>query len=204
MRLLLAAMLVAALAATPAAAGTWTEVGDAGGLPGAHQVPTGTDPFTAISGTLTNVVTTNADMYCIRIPDPTAFVATTTGGTTLDTQLWLFYTNGNGITFNDDNPQGGLQSRITGMFVPGPGEYLLAVSAGYTCDAVNASNLEIWLDSPFNVERAPDGPGAPGPVTGWIGTATAGSYTIALTGVLFCQSTAVESASWGVIKAMYR
>jgi hypothetical protein len=193
-----------ALAATPAIAqNIWFEVGDAGDLPGIHQVPAGTDPFTAIHGFFTGDALT-ADMYCVEILDPMAFGATTTGGTTIDTQLWLFDMSGMGITFNDDDPAGGLQSRITGQFVPGPGEYLLAISAGYTYDAVNAAGQEIWLDSPYNVERMPDGPGAPGPITGWIGSPTPGEYIIALQGASFCEVTAVESATWGTIKAMYR
>lgn len=204
MRVLLVLTLTVALGATPAIAGTWTEVGDAGDLPGIHQVPTGPDPFTTIWGFFTGDILT-ADMYCIQIPDPAAFVATTSNPyTTADTQLWLFEMNGVGITFNDDDPAGGLQSRITGVFVPGPGEYLLAISSGYTFDAVNAAGLEIWLDTPYGVERAPDGPGAPGPIAGWIGSPNLAEYQIDLTGVLFCTGVPVEAASWGTIKAMYR
>lgn len=204
MRVLFALTLAAALAAAPAVAGTWTEVGDAGDLPGIHQVPAGPDPFTTIWGVFTGDIL-NADMYCIQIPDPAAFVATTSNAfTTNDTQLWLFDMSGMGITFNDDDPTGGLQSRITGQFLPGPGEYLLAVSSGYTFDAVNAAGQEIWLDSPYGVERMPDGAGAPGPIAGWTGTPSPGEYQIDLTGVLFCEITPVESVTWGTIKAMYR
>ena len=63
----------------------------------------------------------------------------------------------------------------------------------------------IWLDSSFTTERAPDGPGMPGPIAGWAGTAVAGDYQIDLTGVLFCGGGApTERASWGTIKAMYK
>ncbi len=205
MKVLLALTLAVALAATPAIAGTWTEVGDAGDLPGIHQVPAGPDPFVTIWGFCTGDVLT-ADMYCIKIPEPAAFVATTTNPmTAIDTQLWLFDMNGFGITFNDDDPvAGGLQSRITGVFVPGPGEYLLAISSGWNHDAAGPTGLEMWLDSPYNVERAPDGPDAAGPITGWIQSPNAGEYQIDLTGVLFCGFTPVESATWGTIKAMYR
>ena len=206
MRPLLVLTLAVAFVAAPAIAGTWTEVGDAGDLPGIHQVPAGVDPFTTIWGFCT-ADALNADMYCIKIPEPAAFVATTTNATTsIDTQLWLFDMTGVGITFNDDDPvAGGLQSRITGVFVPGPGEYLLAISSGYTYDAVNAAGLEIWADTPYNVERAPDGPGAANPViAGWTGTPNAGEYQIDLTGVLFCDITPVEPVTWGTIKAMYR
>lgn len=206
MRSWLVLTLAIAFVAAPAVAGTWTEVGDAGDLPGIHQVPVGANPFVTIWGVCTGD-NLNADMYCIQIPDPAAFVATTSNAyTTIDTQLWLFDMTGAGITFNDDDPvAGGLQSRITGVFVPGPGEYLLTISSGYTYDAVNAAGLEIWADTPYNVERAPDGPGMANPViTGWIGTPNAGEYQIDLTGVLFCENTPVEPATWGTIKAMYR
>ena len=205
MKVLFVLTLAFALAATPAIAGTWTEIPDAGDMPATHQVPVGADPFTTIWGFFTGDIL-NADMYCIKIPDPTVFVATTTNAmTTNDTQLFLFDMNGIGITFNDDDPvMGGLQSRITGQFVPGPGEYLLAVSSGYNHDPVGPSGQEIWLDSPYNVERAPDGPDAPGPITGWILSASPGEYQIDLTGVLFCGGTPVEATSWGTIKAMYR
>jgi hypothetical protein len=205
MKVLFVLMVALTVAAAPAIAGTWTEVGDAGDLPGIHQVPAGEDPFTTLWGVFTGDMLT-ADMYCIRIPEPATFVATTSNAyTTIDTQLWLFDMTGIGITFNDDDPvAGGLQSRITGQFVTAPGEYLLAISAGYTFDAVDAAGNEIWLDTPYNVERMPDGPGAPGPIAGWIGNPAAGDYQIDLTGVLFCDITPVEPATWGTIKAMYR
>ena len=204
MKVLFALTLVAALAATPAIAQTWIESPDAGCMPGLHQVPVGTNPFTTILGSCTADFF-NGDMYCISIPDPTAFVATTTNAlTTIDTQLFLFDMNGIGITFNDDNPAGGLQSMITGQFLPGPGEYLLTISSGWNHDPTGPTGAEIWLDSPYNVERVPDGPDAPGPISGWISSPNAGDYQIDMIGVLFCGTTPVEPTSWGTIKAMYR
>ncbi len=203
MRLLVVLTLAAAvsLAATPALAQVWNEVGDAGDLPATAQVPTGTGALTAINGT---IQPNDADMYCIYISDVDGFSATTCGGTTGDSQLWLFDADGMGITFNDDDPGGcGLQSTITGIYVPGPGQYYLAGSA-YTWDAYSAAG-EIWMDTPFGAERAPDGPGAASPITHWGDTGYyEGPYTIFLTGTTYCEFTPVEPSSWGVIKAMYR
>jgi len=200
MRRLLTILAVLTLAA-PALAQTWNEVGDAGQLPATAQM-------TSCSGALTQIVgalaASDVDMYCILISDVANFSATTTGGTTADTQLFLFDLNGNGVTFNDDNPAGGLQSRITGTFVPGPDQYYLAVDR-YNGNPVNAANALIWLDSPYNVERAPDGPGAPGPIANWVTVSTStATYTIFLTGVQCCGPVAVEDTTWGAVKGLYR
>jgi hypothetical protein len=126
-------------------------------------------------------------MYCIEIVDVANFWASTTNnGTSIDTQLWLFDENGIGVTFDDDDPGGaGLQSTITGVFVEYPGCYYLAIST-YDYDAMNPAGLEIWLDTPFNVERAPDGPGAPGPVASWGASGSSGEYQIDLRGTTYC------------------
>jgi hypothetical protein len=42
-------------------------------------------------------------MYAIYIEDPATFSATTVGGATFDTQLWLFDANGKGVVANDDS-----------------------------------------------------------------------------------------------------
>ena len=204
MRLLLTLCAAVLLACVPAAAQTWTEVGDAGDLPATAQIPIGGGAFTQIDGNLG--ASGDADMYCVRITDPAVFTATTCNGTTVDTQLWLFDPNGLGVTADDDAPNSecGLQSRITGVFVPGPGNYLLAVSQ-YNWDPLDAAGALIWANSPFNVERAPDGPGAPGPVTGWGTSGFAdGPYSIFMLGVEFCPASPVQDATWGSIKGLYR
>jgi hypothetical protein len=146
-------------------------------------------------------------MYCISIPDPAAFSASTCNTTSIDTQLWLFDGQGIGITYDDDDPSGcGLQSTITALACPfPPGSYLLAISS-YNYDAVNAAGLLIWDNSPFNVERCPDGPGAPGPIAAWSGDSFAdGEYSITLVGVEYCgAATPVEPTTWGRIKDAYR
>lgn len=192
------------LIAVPAMAQVWNEVDDAGDLPGTVQTPTGSGDLTAIAGA---IAANDADMYCLRIDVPANFSATTCGGATLDTQLWLFYEDGRGVAFDDDDPGNcgsGLQSTVTGAFVTAPGQYLLAISV-YDRDAQDAGSQLIWANSPFSVERQPDGPGAANPIASWTGaTGNTGTYTIALTGATYCTPNAVEPATWGGIKSLYR
>jgi len=160
--------------AAPVLAGEWTEEGDATDLPPGQET-VGDDPLTAIHG---NLDLDDADMFCITVTDPATFSATTCGVTSFDTQLSLFDADGLGVSFDDDDPGGcGLQSTVTGAFVTGAGTYLLAISS-YDWDAAGA-NGDIWNDTPYSEERAPDGPGAPGPVIGWGGTGyNSGAYSI--------------------------
>jgi hypothetical protein len=202
-QLWLSSIAVAALMAS-AGAQTWDETanggGDSGDLPATAQVVSGSGPLTAITG---NLDASDVDMYQIIICDPLNFEATTVGGATFDTQLWLFDLNGNGVLHNDDDPAGvgGLQSRIgvgAGNVFPAnqgwatwasanlpAGLYYIAISR-YNRDPRNAANALIWNNSPFGQQRTPDGPGAPGPVTNWVNTTSAaGAYTISLQGACF-------------------
>src|SRR5262249_19130863 len=79
----------------------------------------------------------------------------------------------------------GLLSRLNGPLVTSipAGDYYLAISS-YDKDPLDASGNAIWADTPFNVVRAPDGPGAADPIASWdAGGFNTGAYTIALTGV---------------------
>ena len=172
----------------------WNEVGDAGELIGTAQITMGNGALTNIIGTIG--ATTDRDVYCIRINNPAAFSATTVGqpGSLTDTQLFLFDGNGMGVTHNDDTPAGGsLRSLITNQFLTSPGIYYLAIS-GYNGDPVNPGGLLIWNNTPFAAERAPDGPGAPGPLSAWAGTSATGTYDILLTGAAFCHAPGAEVA----------
>jgi hypothetical protein len=155
--------------------------GDAGDLPVLAQVPHGVGALGAIAGDLS---ASDVDMYAFDICEPSAFSATTVGGTTTDTQLFLFDSSGRGVAFNDDS-SATLQSTITSLFVPGAGSYYLAVSR-FDRDAIDEGGMALWLDTPYGVERAPDGPGALNPVAGWDATTVAaGGYRIALAGACF-------------------
>lgn len=178
-------LIEASISAAPANA--WNEGadggGDAGKLPETAQSTAATQCARTIDAIIGNLDPSDADMFAIYISDPGAFSATTVGATSFDTQLWLFDANGNGVTFNDDS--GGLQSTITGQFITGPGTYYIAISS-YDHDAAGCNGGEIWADTPFGVERAPDGPGAANPVASWGGTTAAGgAYTIAMQGAFF-------------------
>jgi len=165
----------------------WDEIAnggsDAGDLPSSAQTPTGTDPFNALGGNIESA--TDADMFLINICDAASFNATTVGnGTFGDTQLFLFDSNGLGVTSNDDSQATAL-STITGQFVPSAGNYYIAVSR-YNLDPVDETGQLIWNNTPFGTERAPDGPGAFGTVTGWIGTfAGTGTYQVTFAGTCF-------------------
>ncbi len=168
-------------AAGMANAQVWNESGDAGDLVGTAQVVAGSGALTIINGALD---ASDVDMYQIHIDDPALFLAQHTSTFSFDSQMWLFNTSGQGIAFRDDDASG-LRSSITGLFVPGVGDYLLAIS-GYDRDALDAGGLAMWSDTPFGTERAPDGPGAAGVVSSWTGTVAArGSYEIALRGASF-------------------
>jgi hypothetical protein len=155
--------------------------GDAGDLPATAMTIPGAGPLTAIRGSGGG---NDADMYAIYICDPTSFSASTSNTeTNLDTQLFLFNSSGIGVASDDDNPAGGFTSVITNTFVTTPGLYYLAITT-YDKDPLDSSGNLIWNDTPYNVERAPDGPGAANPIAQWnVGAGGSGGYLITLTGV---------------------
>lgn len=157
--------------------------GDVGDLPATAASADGqSGTLSAIRGSLG---TDDVDMYLIDICDASAFSATTVGNATIDTQLFIFNTSGIGVVFNDDDPGGaGLQSTISNAFIPGNGQYYLAIT-GYNRDPLDAAGGLIWANTPFNVERTPDGPAAGNPIAGWSGAPATGAYRIALTGACF-------------------
>lgn len=172
-------------AAGMAQAQVWNEIPDApDAAPFTAQETSGSGPLLQIiGGPGSGVVSDSVDAYCIYISDPAHFSATTVGGTGMDSQLWLFREDGTGIAFNDDSV--GFQSTLTNAFVTAPGEYIIAVSP-YDVDALDAAGGELWSDTPFGVERAPDGPGAGNAVFGWSSGPELSNYTIFLTGATYC------------------
>jgi hypothetical protein len=158
--------------------------GDAGDLPETAQ-STGSDPITKIRGTIGGA--NDVDVYAIYISDPSAFSATTIGGTTLDTALWLFDEDGKGVVHNEDDPDAttGFQSRIDNrtFCITQPGRYYLAVSL-FGRRAAGCSEGLIWATTPARGVRCPDGPESTSRVGGWSGTSSStGRYIIFLTGV---------------------
>jgi hypothetical protein len=177
MKAALASTLILLLA-TPAALGQiWDEYldggGEAGELVATAQWTVGSGPLTAIIGADGGQ---DADLFAIFIPDPSAFSATLAAN--FSTQLWLFAPSGNGRAYMVD----GSPTTLTGQFLPGPGLYYIAESRnGYLA---NSPGGLIWSGGPTGIERAPDGPGAPGPLTGWTGVTHHAfeNYTINLQG----------------------
>ncbi len=155
---------------------TWYEQGDAGDLPETAQ-STGSGALTEIQGTLE---TNDVDMYAIYITDPASFSASTVGGATWDTQLFLFDADGKGIVAEDDT--GGLQSTINNAnnCIPGPGVYYLAITR-YNKDPLGCNDGGLWSS---NDNNCPNGPESTSRVASWTtSTTAAGTYTIFLTGV---------------------
>jgi hypothetical protein len=158
--------------------------GDAGDLPETAQ-STGSDPITKIRGTIGGA--NDVDVYAIYISDPDAFSATTIGGTTLDTALWLFDEDGKGVVHNEDDPDAttGFQSRIDNrtFCITQPGRYYLAVSL-FGRRAAGCGEGLIWATTPARGVRCPDGPESASRVGSWSGSSTStGRYIIFLTGV---------------------
>lgn len=195
MKKLLVLVLALALFAVPAMA-QWVETDDAGNLPATAQIPLGDGPLATIAG---NLSVGDVDMYCIMATDPAAFSASTVGGATFDTQLFVFTETGVGVIMNDDS--GGLQSLVgafgTCMYSAGPGTYYVAISR-YNADPRDAAGGTILGLSGCNSTNA-------NPVASWtVSTGAAGAYVITLTSVNFCGTVATEGATWGGVKSLYR
>ncbi|GAB4108261.1 MAG: hypothetical protein Kow00105_14750 [Phycisphaeraceae bacterium] len=163
----------------------WNESGDAGELPNTADVVSGSGTLTQINGTVPGP--DDIDMYQILITDPNTFSATGTAGLTFGPpRMFLFNSAGYGVAGYIDSTNTGVM--ITDTFVSSPGIYYLAYSAGSIPGATNTGSNELWLLNPFDVERAPDGPGATLPIAGWSPMPVPYSpigYTITLTGAAF-------------------
>lgn len=193
------------LCAAPAfAQSVWTEVGDAGDLPATAQMTNCTSTLDEIRG---SCPAGDVDLFLILITNPAQFSATTCGGTNDDSKLMLFDLDGNGVTYDDDDPNmcgTGAQSTLTGAFVDVADQYYLAVCR-YPGQPRNAGGLQIWENQPYATERVPDGPGAPGPVAAWGSLSTSAfDYIIYLTGTECSGTVATEVTAWGAIKTLYR
>jgi hypothetical protein len=169
---------------TPA---THAEIGDAGDLLHTAQAPCKVGPLLSISGTFG---AGDVDVYRIFVDSPTTFSAATCGGSTLDTQLFLFDLDGRGVACNDDLCNA--QSTITNSLVVSPGVYYLAISE-YNRDPVSAGGLIFPNTSTGQI--GPTGPGGSLPFAGWTGS-TAG--TITLTGCSHAASALARFYGTGV------
>jgi len=154
---------------------THTELGDAGDRLHTAQAPCQPGPLTAISGTFG---AGDVDLYRIFVADPGSFSAATCGGSSLDTQLFLFDLNGLGVVGNDDTCAA--QSTLTNALVTSPGVYYLGISE-YNRDPASLGGA--IFGTATSGQTPPSGPGGALPLNGWAGPATStGAYTITLTG----------------------
>jgi hypothetical protein len=162
------------------AASAAVEDGDAGDLPAAAQ-DLSAEGVERIDGVVEEG--TDVDMYRLCLSGGGTFSASSVGGTTLDTQLFLFDSDGRGVYANDDLRDGVLQSRLPSGHPLTPeqrGVYFLAVGI-YNIDPLSPSGLI------FPNELGVVGPteeGGDDPVTQWGGRPAGGggAYTLFLTG----------------------
>jgi len=182
-------LLVAACAgADRASAQAWVESGDAGdGGIAEAQLTHGAGPLLEIVGDLADSV--DVDLYCIRVTDEAAFSASTVGGASFDTALFLFDIAGNPVAFNDDDVD--LQSTIDSTLVTRTGLYFLAVCS-FGATALDESGTEMFSSGPGQIPPAPcPGPSRPdcntfrGRLAGFLGGSEAGAYSVALNGAGF-------------------
>src|SRR5215211_3350792 len=184
-----ASIVAIALACAPGAFAA-SEAGNAGDLRATSQ-DLGDAAVTTIWGSFSDAA--DADMYRFCLSDGVSFSATTVGATTLDTQLFLFNSQGYGVYANDDasGSRGSLLPAHHRFSPSVGGEYFLAISS-YNRDP-QSSQGEVFQDD-FSRLFYPDGVldangfGAAEPVSGWAGRAPGGPgmYRITLTGTATC------------------
>jgi len=200
--LLLAPVLLLTLSATTVCAAAWYESGDAGDSIATANITSGSGNMHQIIGNIT-MVPDNVDMYCVSIPFLAGFSANISCSVTTERDLWLFDSNGYGISLND-SCNGGMVF-ITGAFGSADGQYYLAVSC--TEDEALSSSGTIW-DPPFaSGQRAPDGPGASDPLIGWstFNYMAVDPYLITIEGGEFCnEAVPAETPAWDALKSMFR
>ena len=184
------ALLSAALAtfASVALAIPVFEVGDAGDLPASAQILTGVGDITTISGTIQSP--TDVDMYQIFVTGASPLLLQAATWSTIDSQIFLFNAAGFAVLGNDDLGTT-LDASITAS-VPS-GLYYVAISS-WDRDPVNAANQEIFTDA-GGVLQTPINGG--GPVMGYSGVGTIGTYTIHTRGI----GVIPEPQTWALVGA---
>jgi hypothetical protein len=173
------ALAILSLLALAPTAGAADENGDAGDLPVTAQDLTGSGVAT-INGAIADA--TDIDMYRVCVDGGGTFSASSVGGTSVDTQLFLFDSSGRGVYANDDQMDGVVQSVLPAGHALAPqarGEYFLAVGA-YNLDPLGAGEP---IFGPGTGVVGPTGPGGGEPVSGWGGRPGGpGPYALSLTG----------------------
>lgn len=140
---------LASLAAAPkTSAFTYVETGDAGQTLATAAGPASSfagQPLNAIVGSVDPAVNNvyDADLYKIFITNTSTFSATTVGGSSLDTSLFLFDLNGRAIIANDDAGGNTFQSTLPvgtpTLTALGVGTYYLGIALS-GAEAINSVN----------------------------------------------------------------
>lgn len=163
------------------------EIGDAGALPGTAQSAVGVGPLTSITGVLQTG--SDADMFQIFITGGGTFSATTVGGVSFDTELFLLNAAGFGIYAQDDVSSSDAPSTLPSGHALTPaasGEFLLVITR---CCVEPANALGKIFDASGNNTAVvgPVGPGGSAAITTYSGASqgSAGAYVITLTGAEF-------------------
>ena len=170
---------------------TFTELADAGNLPGTAQVTSGVGLLTEIKGTLSPENGDIQDMYQIHIDGGGTFSATTVGGVGFDSQLFLFDANGKGVYANDDVVSGDFApSRLPAGHLLTPiiaGDYYLAITQCCSVPVSSGGLIFTIAGANHRVVSGPTGLGGDSPITGYSGALVqipteGGPYQIFLTG----------------------
>lgn len=178
----------------PSYATTFTELGDAGSVPGTAQVTSGVGLLTEINGTLNPENGDAQDMFLISIDGGGTFSATTVGGVGFDSELFLFDASGKGVYANDDIvsrdyapstlPAGNPLTPITA------GDYYLVITQCCS-EPISLGGRIFTVTGPHHrALSGPTGAGGDSPITGYSGEfvqipTVGGPYQIFLTGAHF-------------------
>jgi len=184
---------------------TWAESGDAGNQIATAQTTVGAGAITQITGTLP--LSDDVDLYCVQLTSvPPAGTPVVQLGclSQQSPNVWLFDAAGNGV-FTNETCLGGNKALLAPSTSLMPGTYYVGVSY-YNRNAISAGG-NIWIPG-VPGQRAPDGPGASGPLVGWAGIVymnPPNAYTIQLTGFGACTGpTPTSRTGWGLLKVLYR
>jgi len=172
----------------------WTEV-DAGDLPGSSEEPIGAGALTQIVGSIGQGA--DVDVYKICLSGGGDFSATVPRDP-IDAQLFLFDSNGLGVYSSDDEvifvgpPVLPAENVLTPLE---PGVYYLAVNRWEVLPSSAGGDI---FGTAVEL-NGPTGPGGSQPLTGWGGSdfyagVGAESYSINLTGAVYCLEAAVCAA----------